>query len=111
MVDAGRGGDEILEAGRVQFGAGHVEAVPRFTVVRSVGQSRRRRSLATCERNAAAGPLHGVAARVDPNAAAFPHPREGFAVLLIGQWQDPADNAVNIPWVRDTFEAPPAAPR
>lgn len=50
-------------------------------------------------------PLHGVAARVDPEATAFPYRHEGFAVLLTGQWRDQGDDAANISWVRDTFEA------
>jgi FAD/FMN-containing dehydrogenase len=50
-------------------------------------------------------PLHGVAARVPADATAFPYRREGYAVLLCGQWQDPADNETNISWVRETFTA------
>ncbi|MBA2280926.1 MAG: FAD-binding oxidoreductase [Acidimicrobiia bacterium] len=50
-------------------------------------------------------PLHGAAARVPIDATAFPYRREGYAVLLCGQWQDPADNEANISWVRDTFVA------
>jgi FAD/FMN-containing dehydrogenase len=50
-------------------------------------------------------PVHGAAARVPLEATAFPYRREGYAVLLCGQWQDPADNETNISWVRETFAA------
>lgn len=50
-------------------------------------------------------PLHGAAARVRPDATAFPYRREGYAVLVCGQWRDPADNETNISWVRETFNA------
>lgn len=50
-------------------------------------------------------PLHGAPARVDLDATAFPYRREGHAVLVCGQWQDPGDNETNISWVRDTFNA------
>ena len=50
-------------------------------------------------------PLHGAAARVHLDATAFPYRREGYAVLVCGQWQDPADTETNISWVRETFSA------
>jgi FAD/FMN-containing dehydrogenase len=50
-------------------------------------------------------PVHGVAARVPADATAFPYRREGYAVLVCGQWQDTADNEANISWVRETFTA------
>jgi FAD/FMN-containing dehydrogenase len=50
-------------------------------------------------------PLHGVAARVPIEATAFPYRREGYAVLICGQWTDPAENEANISWVRETFAA------
>ena len=50
-------------------------------------------------------PLHGVAARVNLDATAFPFRQEGFAVLVCGQWHDRADNETNISWVRETFNA------
>jgi FAD/FMN-containing dehydrogenase len=56
---------------------------------------------------------HGAACRVDPTATAFPHREPGFNLMLAGQWADPADTAVNVQWVRDTFAAlePYMAPR
>jgi FAD/FMN-containing dehydrogenase len=50
-------------------------------------------------------PVHGAAARVPLDATAFPYRREGYAVLVCGQWRDPADNETNISWVRETFAA------
>jgi FAD/FMN-containing dehydrogenase len=50
--------------------------------------------------------MHGVAARVDPSATAFPH-RGGnrYDFLILSQWDDPADSEENIRWTRAFFEA------
>ena len=48
--------------------------------------------------------IHGAATRVAPEATAFPHRREAFSVLILGQWSDRADTDANISWVRETFE-------
>jgi FAD/FMN-containing dehydrogenase len=49
--------------------------------------------------------LHGVAARVDPTATAFPHRRTQHELLFLGQWLDPADTERNLAWTREAFEA------
>lgn len=57
--------------------------------------------------------LHGAATRVPADATAFPHRREGYNLLILGQWLDPADTERCIAWVRETYQAlePFRAPR
>jgi hypothetical protein len=49
--------------------------------------------------------LHGAAARVAPDATAFPHRRDQYDLLILAQWPDPGASTRNIAWVRDLFEA------
>ncbi len=49
--------------------------------------------------------VHGVAARVTPEATAFPHRGEGFSLLAITSWAEPRDNEKNIRWTRDFWAA------
>jgi FAD/FMN-containing dehydrogenase len=49
--------------------------------------------------------LHGAACRVAPDATAFPHRAEGFNLLVLGQWMDPAATAACTEWVRETYAA------
>ena len=49
--------------------------------------------------------LHGVAARVDPSATAFPHRGDRYDCLILSQWPDPADSEQNIAWTAELFEA------
>jgi FAD/FMN-containing dehydrogenase len=49
--------------------------------------------------------FHGAVTRIDPTATAFPHRQPGFNLVITGEWLDPADDDVNIAWVRSTFEA------
>ncbi|MDF9752304.1 FAD-binding oxidoreductase [Arthrobacter sp. ES3-54] len=49
--------------------------------------------------------LHGVAARVDPAATAFPHRRSQSELLILAQWADPAETERNVGWARAFFEA------
>lgn len=49
--------------------------------------------------------LHGAAARVAPDATAFPHRRDHHDFLLFSQWTDPADAERHIAWTRDFFAA------
>jgi FAD/FMN-containing dehydrogenase len=49
--------------------------------------------------------IHGAVSQVDPTATAFPFREPGYNLVLTGQWSDPADTAVNVAWVRDTFAA------
>jgi FAD/FMN-containing dehydrogenase len=49
-------------------------------------------------------PIHGVASRVAPDATAYPH-RTGIHMGIYSLWKDPAQNAPNIAWVRQTWDA------
>jgi FAD/FMN-containing dehydrogenase len=48
-------------------------------------------------------PIRGAASRVSPDATAFPH-RSGYHMGLYSLWTDPAQNAQNIAWVRETWK-------
>ena len=47
-------------------------------------------------------PIHGAAARVSPDATAYPH-RRGFHIGVYGQWKPGDPDEPNIAWVRDTW--------
>jgi FAD/FMN-containing dehydrogenase len=49
--------------------------------------------------------IHGMAARVDPSATAFPHRRSQSELLILAQWADPAETERNVGWARAFFEA------
>ena len=49
--------------------------------------------------------FHGQVCRVEPTATAFPHREPGYNLVLIGQWDDPADTAATIRWVKETYAA------
>lgn len=49
-------------------------------------------------------PIRGAASRVAPDATAFPH-RRGFHVGVYSLWTDRAQNASNVAWVRQTWDA------
>jgi FAD/FMN-containing dehydrogenase len=48
-------------------------------------------------------PIHGVARRVAPGATAYPH-RSGIHFGMYSLWNDPAQNAANVEWVRKTWK-------
>jgi len=48
--------------------------------------------------------LCGAAARVPPDATAFPHRGHHWDFLILSQWDDPADSGRNIDWTRRVFE-------
>lgn len=48
--------------------------------------------------------LHGAAARVPPDATAFPHRQPQFGVHIMSAWRHPLDNARNINWTNAVFE-------
>ena len=48
-------------------------------------------------------PIHGAASRVPADATAFPH-RKGIHAGIYSLWTDPAFNAANIAWARDTWQ-------
>ena len=49
--------------------------------------------------------FHGRAVSVPVTATAFPHRREGFNMLVISQWLEPADTDREIQWARDLYKA------
>ena len=48
--------------------------------------------------------IHGAATRVGVSETAFPHRREGYNFLVVSEWLDPADNARNIAWARESYD-------
>ncbi len=49
--------------------------------------------------------VHGAAARVDPQATAFPHRGFGYSVLVLSQWAQPADTDRCVGWARESYAA------
>jgi len=49
--------------------------------------------------------FHGRAVSVPVTATAFPHRRDGFNMLVISQWLEPADTDREIQWARDLYKA------
>jgi FAD/FMN-containing dehydrogenase len=47
--------------------------------------------------------MHGAAARVAPDATAFPHRRDQWDFLILSQWDRPDDDAANIAWTRALY--------
>lgn len=50
-------------------------------------------------------PIDGAAHRVAPDATAFGHRDANWSMVIVSAWEDPADDARNIAWVRDYSEA------
>lgn len=50
-------------------------------------------------------PIDGAVQRVAADATAFGYRDVGFAPVIAGMWEDPADNEANINWVRDYWTA------
>ena len=48
--------------------------------------------------------IHGATARIGVTETAFPHRREGYNFLVVSEWLDPADNARNIAWARESYD-------
>jgi hypothetical protein len=48
-------------------------------------------------------PIDGAAARVGTGDTAFEHREGGFSPVIACMWDDPAENAANIKWVRDYY--------
>jgi FAD/FMN-containing dehydrogenase len=49
--------------------------------------------------------IHGAATRVGVSETAFPHRREGYNFLVVSEWINTADNARNIAWARESYDA------
>ncbi len=69
------------------------------TFVESAKSCRSPRSFAILEHG------HGAATRVAPDATAFSMRSEGFDLVLIGLWSDPAEDALHTGWTRDFHAA------
>jgi FAD/FMN-containing dehydrogenase len=50
-------------------------------------------------------PINGAVHDVASDQTAFAYRDATFAPVIAGMWPDPADNADNIRWVRDYYEA------
>jgi FAD/FMN-containing dehydrogenase len=50
-------------------------------------------------------PINGAVQRVGASENAFGHRDKNFAPVIAGIWSDPADNEVNIKWVKDYYAA------
>jgi hypothetical protein len=50
-------------------------------------------------------PIDGAVQRVAADATAFAYRDMGFSPVIAGMWEDPADNAPNMAWVRGYHEA------
>ncbi len=49
--------------------------------------------------------INGAAQRVGADETAFGHRDKSFVPVIVGIWDDPADNEVNIKWVKDYYAA------
>ncbi len=49
--------------------------------------------------------FHGAATRVGVGETAFPHRRDGYNLLVVSEWLDPAESARNVAWARETYDA------
>lgn len=49
--------------------------------------------------------VHGKAAAIPVAATPFPHRREGFNMLVLSQWAEPADTARGMAWAQETHAA------
>ena len=50
-------------------------------------------------------PINGAAQRVGADDTAFGHRDKNFAPVIVGMWDDPAENEANTQWVKDYYEA------
>jgi FAD/FMN-containing dehydrogenase len=48
--------------------------------------------------------IHGATTRVGVSETAFPHRREGYNFLVVSEWLNPAENAQNIGWARESYD-------
>jgi FAD/FMN-containing dehydrogenase len=48
--------------------------------------------------------IHGAATRIGVSETAFPHRREGYNLLVVSEWLNPADNSRNIVWARESYD-------
>ena len=49
--------------------------------------------------------IHGAATRVGVSETAFPHRARRLQLSVVSEWLNPADNARNIAWARESYDA------
>lgn len=49
--------------------------------------------------------FHGEVTRIPTTATAYPHRQPGYNLVLASEWLDPAEDAANIAWAKETFGA------
>ena len=49
--------------------------------------------------------FHGAVSRVKPCDTAFPHREEGYNLIVLSEWMEPADTNQCIAWARDSYAA------
>jgi FAD/FMN-containing dehydrogenase len=49
--------------------------------------------------------FHGAVTRIGMNDTAFPHRREGYNFLVLGQWTQSVDTNACIAWTRETYKS------
>jgi hypothetical protein len=49
--------------------------------------------------------FHGAATRVGAGDTAFPHRQEGYNLVILSQWTDPAQTPACTAWARETYAA------
>jgi FAD/FMN-containing dehydrogenase len=97
-VDLQRGGDDAFPRGRRHYWkAGFLRRLDVGAIAVLLDFAARRPSPYT---QIGLQQMHGAAARVAPDATAFPHRREQWDLLILSQWDRPGDDAVNIAWTR-----------
>jgi FAD/FMN-containing dehydrogenase len=47
--------------------------------------------------------LHGAVTKIGPTDTAFPHRRDGYNFLVLGQWMDPRNSDQCYAWTRETY--------
>jgi len=50
-------------------------------------------------------PINGAAQRVDADETAFGHRDKSFSPVVVGMWDDPADDEANVRWVKEYYAA------
>jgi FAD/FMN-containing dehydrogenase len=49
--------------------------------------------------------IHGATTRIGASDTAFPHRREGYQLIVVSEWLESTDNARNIAWARESYDA------
>jgi FAD/FMN-containing dehydrogenase len=102
-IDLQRGGDDGFPRGRRHYWkAGFLRRLDEAVIDVLLDFAARRPSPYT---QIGLQHMHGAAARVAPEATAFPHRSTQWDFLILSQWDRPEDDAANIAWTRAFHEA------